>query len=84
MNKFKNTIKTTVICLIVFILLSVPVKGHSGLTIISNLMKLMVNTTFSDTYDTNTPLGSDDPAEADDRMREIKSAVQERENVNRI
>lgn len=39
-------------------------------------------TTFSDTYDTATPAGSDDPAEADDRMREIKSAVQERENVD--
>ena len=39
-------------------------------------------TTFSDTYDTATPAGSDDPAEADDRMREIKGAVQERENVD--
>ncbi len=39
-------------------------------------------TTFSSTYDTATPGGSDDPAEADDRMREIKAAVQERENVD--
>ncbi|KKN73169.1 hypothetical protein LCGC14_0403420 [marine sediment metagenome] len=39
-------------------------------------------TTFSFTYDTATPAGSDDPAEADDRMREIKAAVQEREAVN--
>jgi hypothetical protein len=39
-------------------------------------------TTFSSTFDTNTPLGSDNPAEADDRMREIKAAVQERENVD--
>lgn len=39
-------------------------------------------TTFSFTMDTSTPQGSDDPAEADDRMREIKSAIQERENVN--
>ncbi len=39
-------------------------------------------TTFSFTYDTATPAGSDDPAEADDRMREIKAAVQERENVD--
>jgi len=29
------------------------------------------------TYDTATPAGSDDPAEADDRMREIKLAIQE-------
>jgi len=39
-------------------------------------------TTFSHTFDTATPAGSDDPAEADDRMREIKAAVQERENVD--
>ena len=39
-------------------------------------------TTFSKTYDTASPAGSDDPAEADDRMREIKAAVQERENVD--
>lgn len=39
-------------------------------------------TVFNDTFDTNTPLGTDDPAEADDRMREIKAAVQERENVD--
>lgn len=37
---------------------------------------------FSYTYNTATPAGSDDPAEADDRMREIKAAVQERENVD--
>lgn len=39
-------------------------------------------TVFSDTYDIVTPAGSDDPAEADDRMQEIKAAVQERENVD--
>lgn len=39
-------------------------------------------TVFNDTFDTATPAGSDDPAEADDRMREIKAAVQERENVD--
>lgn len=37
---------------------------------------------FSFTFDTSTPQGSDDPAEADDRMREIKAAIQERENVD--
>lgn len=39
-------------------------------------------TTFSFTMDTSTPQGSDDPAEADDRIREVKAALQERENVN--
>ncbi len=32
------------------------------------------------TYDTASPDGQDDPAEADDRMRETKAAVQERMN----
>ena len=36
----------------------------------------------SDTYDTATPAGSDDPAEADDRMRETKSSIRVRENVD--
>lgn len=35
---------------------------------------------LTNTYDTSTPAGSDDPREADDRMREIKAAVQERMN----
>lgn len=40
-------------------------------------------TVFSDTFDTATPVGAtDNPAEADDRMREIKAATQERENVD--
>lgn len=39
-------------------------------------------TVFADTFDTNTPPGGGDPAEADDRMRETKGAVQERENVD--
>jgi hypothetical protein len=36
---------------------------------------------WSYTYDTNTPANTDDPQEADDRMREIKAATQERLNV---
>ena len=35
-------------------------------------------TVFNSTMDTATPAGSDDPSEADDRMRETKAAVQER------
>ena len=42
-------------------------------------------TVFNDTYDTATPVGdSDSPTEADDRMREIKAAVQERLNVEHV
>ena len=37
---------------------------------------------FLSTYDIATPDGGDDPAEADNRMREIKAATQERENVD--
>ena len=37
---------------------------------------------FGDTFDKATPAGSDSPSEADDRMREIKAAIQERENVD--
>lgn len=50
--------------------------------VIWGIIGVALATTFSDTYDTNTPQGSDNPAEADDRMREIKAAVQERENVD--
>ena len=39
-------------------------------------------TVFGDTYDTSTPAGTDSPTEADDRIRETKGAVQERENVD--
>ena len=37
---------------------------------------------FSDTYSIITPAGSSDPKEGDDRIRELKRAVQERENVD--
>ena len=36
----------------------------------------------SDIYDVATPQGSDDPAEADDRMREIKESNRVRQNVD--
>ena len=39
-------------------------------------------TVFNETMDTVTPAGSDSPTEADDRIREVKAAVQERENVD--
>ena len=41
---------------------------------------LVVGWTY--TYNITTPAGSDDPKEADDRMREIKAAIQERMNVH--
>lgn len=41
-------------------------------------------TTFNETYDTATPAGSDDPVEADDRIREVKAAVQERDDVDHL
>ncbi len=53
----------------------------SVLVLVISFWTVVIATTFSDTYDITTPAGSDDPAEADDRMREIKAAVQERMNV---
>jgi len=54
--------------LIIFILLVMLLIAYSAYCGLTN------------TYDTSTPGGSDDPREADDRMREIKAAVQERMN----
>jgi hypothetical protein len=39
-------------------------------------------TVFNDTFDKAAPAGTDDPSEADDNMRRIQAAVQERENVD--
>ncbi len=39
-------------------------------------------TVFADTYDTVSPAGGDNPTEGDDRIRETKAAIQERENVD--
>lgn len=39
-------------------------------------------TTFNYTYDTDTPAGSDAPSVLDDKIREVKDAVQERINVD--
>ena len=39
-------------------------------------------TVFNDTFDTAAPDGGDDPAEADNNMRRIQRAVQEREDVD--
>lgn len=44
--------------------------------------KVAYATTFSNTYDKTTPAGTDAPSVLDDRDREIKLAVQERENVD--
>ena len=60
----------------ILIILTVLVTGF--------LIGVAYATTFSFTYDTETPAGSDDPAEADDRMREIKAALQERLAVEHV
>lgn len=39
---------------------------------------------FTYTYDTNTPAGSDSPSVIDDRIREVKDALQERLNVEHV
>ncbi len=55
---------------------------YQPIGIVKMLIQNQFLTVFSSTYDTATPAGSDSPSEADDRMREIKAAVQERENVD--
>lgn len=39
---------------------------------------------FSHTFDTNAPDGEDDPTEADNNMRRIQAAIQERLNVEHV
>lgn len=57
----------------------------SGICLLFCISVMVWATDFSlDTYDIATPAGSDNPAEADDRMREIKSSIQVRENVDHI
>lgn len=55
---------------------------YQPIGIVRSLIVNSMATVFSDTYDTATPGGGDSPTEADDRMREIKAAVQQRENVD--
>lgn len=54
----------------------------ANVAIFRTIANWAATTVFSDTYNTATPAGTDSPTEADDRMREIKAAVQERENVD--
>lgn len=79
--KIRNYLVTAFICLLVYIAMSVPIYGHSGATIVNSLIQVAMGTVFLSPYDTATPAGTDDPSEADDRMREIKAAVQERMDV---
>lgn len=51
---------------------------YQPISIVTTLIQGQFATVFSSTYDTATPAGTDSPSEADDRMREIKAAVQER------
>jgi len=78
MNK---KLKTIFVILLIFIVVNVG-NALNVFNIGSMILRSVVGTVFSSTYDTATPLGTDDPREADDRMREIKAAVQERENVD--
>ena len=84
MKKIKNCVLISLICLLVHVLLSIPIYGNSAISIINNLMRVSVSTSFSDKLDTALPDGGDDPAEADDNMRRIQGAVQELLNVDHI
>ncbi len=55
---------------------------YQPIGIIKLLIQSQFATVFSSTYDIATPAGTDSPTFADDRMREIKAAVQERMAVD--
>lgn len=50
--------------------------------IIAVFASLTIATSFNYTYDTDTPVGTDAPSVLDNRIREVKDAVQERLNVD--
>jgi hypothetical protein len=58
--------------------------GRATLSAYKAITASILATTFSYTYDTATPAGTDDPREADDRIREVKAAIQERLNVEHV
>ncbi len=74
----------TILVIIVLLWFSPAISNalYQPIGIIRTLVQSTLATVFSDTFDTATPAGGDSPTEADDRMREIKAAVQERENVD--
>ena len=62
--------------------LGTSLLANNSLTFHKMLTIVKLGTVFSYTYDTTTPAGTDAPSVIDDRIREVKSAVQERENVD--
>lgn len=81
--KIKATLyKIAVGVTVVVLLNTVIAPAITTITAVKSLLSTTIATVFSSTYDTATPAGSDSPTQADDRMREIKAAIQERENVD--
>lgn len=71
---------TVQICLLFFVCLSV--SARYSVTVSQLLAPLFPTTVFTYTYDTDTPAGTDAPSVIDDRIREVKDALQERLNVD--
>jgi len=63
-------------------------KRQAFFAVILMIVCLMVTVafaaSFTSTYDTATPLGTDAPSVLDNRIREVKAAVQERLNVEHV
>jgi hypothetical protein len=55
-------------------------KHRTAAAILVVVLCLNLSAALTNTFNTASPAGSDDPRQADDRMREIKAAVQERMN----
>lgn len=75
-------LKNNKVLIVLVLLASTYSLANMGIDIAGVVSRLVMTTVFSSTYDTATPAGTDSPTEADDRMRETKAAVQERENVD--
>ena len=63
-------------------------KRQAFFAVILMIVCLMVTVafaaSFTSTYDTATPLGTDAPSVLDNRIREVKAAVQERLNIEHV
>ena len=74
--------KLMLVLVLAWFIPAISTAVYQPVGIIKGLLSQAITTVFSSTFDTATPAGGDSPTEADDRMREIKAAVQERENVD--
>lgn len=76
----KKLLPCAVITLILYSLC--PAIADLTFELIQAVGIVSVGTVWTYTYDTTTPAGSDAPSVIDDRIREVKAALQERQNTD--